>query len=257
MKNKTNAVILTANQPRHNYFVKTIGQNFDLKGVIIQPKKKYYSNTLLDKDIVKAHFDNLSAKESQYFGKFSQYIFQNKKFDTIETSDINDEFCIDWVRQKNPKVIFLFGTQILSKEWFDNFEHIINLHLGLSPFYRGSATLFWPFYNKDLNHIGATIHLAISKVDAGPIIKQVKPDIKLGDNYYEINYKTIKKSIDEISTTTYDFLNDKIELKSQDFVGEGLLYKKEDFTHDALKKALRYVENGVTSDHLENLRRPD
>ena len=36
-----------------------------------------------------------------------------------------------------------------------------------------------------------------------------------------------------------------------------IIYKKEDFTHDALKKALRYVENGVTSDHLENLRRPD
>ena len=80
-------------------------------------------------------------------------------------------------RKVNPEFILLFGTEILSEEWLKRFRNkIINIHLGLSPYYRGSATLFWPFYNNDIGHLGTTIHETVSKVDAGRIIKNIYPD---------------------------------------------------------------------------------
>ena len=33
---------------------------------------------------------------------------------------------------------------------------MINVHLGLSPYYKGSATNFWPFVNNELQFLGVT-----------------------------------------------------------------------------------------------------
>jgi hypothetical protein len=59
----------------------------------------------------------------------------------IDKKLINDLAVIEWTKKKTPDAILLFGTGILSDEWLDKFESkIINLHLGHSPRYRGSAT---------------------------------------------------------------------------------------------------------------------
>ena len=34
----------------------------------------------------------------------------------------------------------------------------INLHLGLSPWFKGSVTLFWPFYHLMPQFCGSTFH---------------------------------------------------------------------------------------------------
>jgi methionyl-tRNA formyltransferase len=251
MSYKIKAVVLTANKLRHNYFTKVVAENFDLEGVIRQPKKIYYGKDVYESSLVTSHFESLSAKEGQYFGEYSGYIEEASTFGVLETDDINSEECIQWVKEQNPEVIFLFGTKILSQDWFDTFGNVVNLHLGLSPFYRGSATLFWPFVNQELCCVGATIHLAVKEVDAGPIIHQVKPDIELGDDYYEINYKTIKKSIDTLSTVTFDYLKGDLRSIPQRGLLKGDLYKKIDFTEEVLKKMLRFIGEGVTRGQLD------
>lgn len=51
----------------------------------------------------------------------------------------------------------------------------INIHMGVSPFYRGSSTNFWALYDEQPEYIGATLHLLTSGLDSGPILRHVLP----------------------------------------------------------------------------------
>ncbi|MEP0846445.1 MAG: methionyl-tRNA formyltransferase [Phycisphaerae bacterium] len=51
----------------------------------------------------------------------------------------------------------------------------INLHMGISPHYRGSSTNFWALYDGRPELVGATIHRLTRGLDSGPILMHVFP----------------------------------------------------------------------------------
>ena len=106
--------------------------------------------------------------------------------------------------------------------------------------------MFWPFFNDEVEYIGATIHLAEKKVDAGAILQIIKPKILKDDNYYDINFKTIKVSIDSIANIANSFFIGDILPVIQSQEEQKYLYLKRDFTEDALLKVLaRYGEKKI------------
>lgn len=248
------ALVLTASSFRHEYFAQTISEHFDVCGIISQPKRQYYKKSVYESEKVLIHFERLKKVEEEYFGAASGYI-STRKEDVLFADDINRESVVRWAVDKNPDVVFLFGTKILGAEWIGLFETIINLHLGLSPYYRGSATLFWPFVNRELHCVGATIHLAVEKVDAGPILKRVRPDIVVGDDYYDINCKAIKTGIDAVPSAAKNYLEGDLLAMNQSEMEKGKVWKKADFDVNALVKALSYLEDGITQQQLEEAKR--
>lgn len=202
----TSALILTSNKPRHIYFANRLAGQFDVKGIISEPKFDYFTLQRNESELVRQHFNCLADYEKQYLGEFDS--FPDCSTLLIDKRQINEVNTLKWAFDKQVDVVLLFGTGILSCDWLSAFEgRIINLHLGYSPRYRGSATLFWPFVNDELEFVGATIHLAEASVDGGAILKIVKPDIELGDTYYDINYKTIRKAVDEMGGIVNGYLD--------------------------------------------------
>ena len=91
------------------------------------------------------------------------------------------------MQEKSPDFCFIFGTNIISEFITDSMHKMsINLHLGLSPWYRGSATLFWPFYNLQPHWAGATLHKIVSEPDAGDILHHVMPKLEEGDTIHDV-----------------------------------------------------------------------
>ena len=160
---------------------------------------------------------------------------------------------VTWAARQDFDVLCLFGTAILSRHWLEAFPgKIINLHLGLSPFYRGSATLFWPFVNRELEYLGTTIHLATSKVDAGEILARIYSDLRVGEAYYDITSRLIRDSIDRFPQVVIDYLEGRIRpTRQEDF--EGKIYRKNDFTQVALEQALGYIGRGLSLAELEEI----
>ena len=246
------AVVLTSNSLRHKYFSKVMNDHFNLVGIISEPKEFTYEQVKQDSKTIRKHFANLKKYEQE---AFDNVIFpENVDILNLQKSRINDADVIEWAILKNPDVILLFGTAILKSEWLKIFENkIINLHLGLSPYYRGSATLFWPFFYDEIECVGATIHLASEKVDAGDIIGRVKPDLIVGDNYYSINIKTIKKAIDLMPQYIFSFLKCEISPIRQNHIA-GRLCKRKDFNEQALIKALDSIGEGLTEEKMEMIK---
>lgn len=233
----TKALILTSNETRHVYFANRMAEQFDIKGIICEPKFEYFDRQRVESELVRCHFDRLVCFEKKYLGEFDA--FPDCPTLRIEKKRINDSDNLLWALDKRVDVILLFGTGILGENWLTAFDQrIVNLHLGYSPRYRGSATLFWPFVHDELEYVGATIHIAEAKVDGGAILKIITPEIEPSDNYYDINYKAIKKAVDNFGGVVNEYLKGNLHPEKQNKNQQKYLYRKVDFTADVLAKVM-------------------
>ncbi|SVE44638.1 uncharacterized protein METZ01_LOCUS497492, partial [marine metagenome] len=113
------------------------------------------------------------------------------------------------IRKFNPTIIVTFGTSLLGSKYLDLYpDRIINLHLGLSQFYRGSSCNFWPIYDLNPHLLGATVHFINKKIDGGNIVTQNTIDLDKNDSEYVLMTKPIilgtKLMIEAIKRTNAD-----------------------------------------------------
>jgi methionyl-tRNA formyltransferase len=117
------------------------------------------------------HFDNRLKCEQAYFGDPP---LPDCPTMLVDGSEINRQ--VDFVREINPDIVLVFGCGMIRPPLYHVLPSAtINLHLGLSPRYRGAATLFWPFYFLEPAWAGATFHRIVNEPDAGDVIHQVVP----------------------------------------------------------------------------------
>ena len=113
----------------------------------------------------------------------------------------------------------------------------MNLHLGLSPYYKGNATNFWPFVNNELECLGSTILHVDAGIDTGDIITHVKPKIEIGDNVHTIGCKIIRESVSKIKEILNLIKNgDEINRVKQWKVNDEKIYRLKDFDEDIFEK---------------------
>ena len=111
------------------------------------------------------------------FYNLQQNDFDNNKY--FRVNSVNDEACMQIINNLQPHIIIVNGTRIISKKILESSKCIfINMHVGITPMYRGSHGGYWALYNNDAANFGTTIHLIDAGVDTGAILKQVftKPD---------------------------------------------------------------------------------
>ena len=83
------------------------------------------------------------------------------------------------------------GTCLLKKKIISLAPNVINMHTGLSPYYRGGWTNFFPIIDNVYGHFGVTIHRMSIGIDSGDIIFSSQTKIDLNDDYFSINCKAI------------------------------------------------------------------
>ena len=96
-----------------------------------------------------------------------------------KVQSVNEEACLKAINLLQPDIIVVNGTRIISKKILQSTNAIfVNMHVGITPYYRGSHGGYWALRNKDAGNFGTTIHLIDAGIDTGAIIKQVfvKPD---------------------------------------------------------------------------------
>lgn len=239
------ALVLTSTSNRHCYFASKIAEIFDVVGVLTEPKKNYFTKPRQESSLVARHFENLAAAERDFFG-----VTESVEVGFRVVDDLNSPEAVAYAKSLSPDVVCLFGTSILKEGWLRAFpDRIINLHLGLSPFYRGSATLFWPFYFDELECLGTTIHLAVERVDAGDILRRIKARLLPGDTYYTATTRLIRDSIDAFPLVVKSYLDGTCNPFQQERV-VGRLMKKSDFNEAALRQALDFVGAGLGADEI-------
>lgn len=108
----------------------------------------------------------------------------------------NGAACLALIDAMKPDVIAVYGTLIIGRKVIAKAPHILNIHTGLSPYYRGSDTIFWPLHNGEPEYVGVTVHRLEPGIDSGPILATAKPAMTVGDTEATLFAKSVRLGAD-------------------------------------------------------------
>ncbi len=121
---------------------------------------------------------------------------QVKKFDF---RDLNSQSCGKKLKELQPDFILVYGTGILQERIFSKSKiATLNMHMGITPEYRGSKSEFWALYNSEDHMVGSTIHIVDKGIDTGEVISQIYIDVQAEDDYVTLRAKNIQNLAQEI-----------------------------------------------------------
>ncbi|MBX2837339.1 MAG: formyl transferase [Gammaproteobacteria bacterium] len=129
----------------------------------------------------------------------------------------NSADCELLLQQLKPKVIVVYGTAIIREHIFSQASIVtLNMHTGLSPYYRGDSTLFWPVYFNDPEHLGVTVHKIAANVDGGDIVYTGKVTYEPGDSEAALFAKGVKIGSELYLQAVQEALDNTIVYHPQD-----------------------------------------
>ena len=247
-------VAIVGNGLRHRYFVNELAAYFNLKGVVSEAKRPLPTGIVAEDDeVIREHFRQRDAAEDRYFTGNDSFMVSGSQLLTVPHGESNRLYVFDWIKQKQPDYIILYGSSIIGDPILSHFRgRVINMHLGLSPYYRGSGTNFWPLANREPECVGATIHLATLEVDGGPILAQCRPDVEISDLCHDFGCKTIIQGTKRMVRCVKEYARGSIRPVPQP--GGGTVYRNRDFNAAAVRQMWHHLETGVVEEYLADLK---
>ena len=162
-------------------------------------------------------------------------------------SSHNGPDCLALLDQEQPDVIIVYGTAILKAPLFDRARIItLNMHTGLSPWYRGDSTLFWPVFYDDPDHLGVTVHELVAAVDGGDIASTGKVVYEQGDSEADLFAKGVKIGTELYLSAAESALNGTLVCKPQD-LSQGQEFRWIHRTVAAEKQVLKNLEKWASN----------
>ena len=241
------------NHSRHLYYINRIRQEFDVCGAIIEARENLIplpprNINELDRDNFVRHFANRAKAEEQYFGSQN---FPDCPTLVVDDKSLSSSESASFVESLNPDMALIFGCGLIRDPLFSALpKPTTNLHLGLAPRYRGSATLFWPFYFIEPWYAGSTFHNIVAEPDAGDIIHQVVPTLDPTDHIHDVACKTVLTSAEE-AIKLLRILDTQRVWKDYKQKGTGKNFLSSDFRPEHLRIIYNVFNDDMVMHYLE------
>tara|TARA_B100000886_G_scaffold215978_1_gene149802 strand:+ start:354 stop:1139 length:786 start_codon:yes stop_codon:yes gene_type:complete len=232
--------LFTKNRNRHNYLINLLSE-ISSELFVIQESVTVFPGIVPDRyqasKIMKEYFENVSNAQLQLFG--NSYVNNKKKNIKILpmiSGDLNQcsmDLLSDFLRSD---VYIVFGSSYIKGELVDFLiqQKAINIHAGVSPYYRGTDCNFWALYDDNPHLVGSTIHLLSRGLDNGPMLYHAMSNLKT--NSFEYTMSTVKSAFHSIAERIKDGSIFKIKPLVQDKMKEIRYTKKGNFSEDAVKE---------------------
>jgi len=102
----------------------------------------------------------------------------------INVPSVNAPQTQEIIRQLNPQLILVNGTRIIHKNTLNATSALfINLHVGITPLYRGVHGGYWALVQQQPQYCGVTIHKIDIGIDTGNILAQTIIQPTSEDNF--------------------------------------------------------------------------
>jgi folate-dependent phosphoribosylglycinamide formyltransferase PurN len=254
------AIILTSTFLRHQAAVNRLADRLDVVGVW-QEEKSFvpagHAGTPDDLAEISRHFAARDAAERRDFSADAALrLGARATVRRVVPSGTNDAAELDAMQALRPDVVLVFGTGILQRELISRFDgRLINLHLGLSPYYRGAGTNFWPLVNREPEYVGATVHYLDSGIDTGPIIAHTRPEVRPSDGPHDIGNRAILAGVEALADAAEAHCRGALASVPQ--ASAGRLYLRRHFTADAVRRLYHQFETGMIPEYLRDRDRRD
>ena len=249
-------MILTADKPRHMRFAALLIKKFGAKLIIERnTSKSSYTSPLLKK-----HFEEFERTEREWFRPTDEEkaLLLGSTLCTLPPKSVNDPKVLAVIKEMDPELIIVYGTSIIGRELIGAFpKRIINVHAGLSPYYRGSGCNVYPFLNNELEYVGITIHFMDEGVDTGDIILQGRPEFEESDNTHTVGCKTVELAAKLMERVVDRRMGGEQLPSRRPDLGKGKVYLIKDFTDEAVESINRNIQNGIVREYIRNPKEVD
>lgn len=267
---------LTSTKNRHLYFAARMLSEFPDSIVICQPKNvpsdlsvgkriKYRFESYLNeakqqvrdfrqRRAIQEAYNRYACEkdtaEREYFEEPAeryQSYFQDRTY--VVNANINHPFVGLLLENFNPDIICVMGTALVKSKIFRMAKHAFNLHTGISPQYRGSASNMWPLVFGQPQYVGVTIHSLSAKIDGGDIVYHGRPKVEIDDNFGKLNAKSIVLGSELMVQTIRDYDSGELYLIPQ-WQGGRLLLSK-DWKLRILLEYRKQMDSGLLHRYID------
>lgn len=256
---KKRVVLLTGNELRHMFFRKAIALHDDVTVLmsVCEDVQLSLANRVevlqdgLEKDIMRSHVQQREQSEIDFFSAFVNLVPDKSNPFIIPKGKINEDVVVEKIISLQPDLILVYGSSLLKGKLIDIYGQqlkIINLHLGLSPYYRGAGTNFWALVNKEPECVGSTFMFLDAGIDTGNIIHQIRARVYENDTPHSIGNRLIVDSI----LSYVNVIQNLETVKAVSLNNNGKLYTRKQFCAEAVEKLYYNFENNMIKEYLKN-----
>ena len=199
----------------------------------------------------KKHVLARQQSEEDFFRSYVEAVSDRSRPRFLEKGAINSPDSTQRVIDLAPDLVVAYGCSIIREPLLQTFSgRFVNVHLGLSPYYRGSGTNFWPLVNGEPQYAGATFMHIAAGIDTGEIIHQIRARVAWGDTPSSIGSRLISDMVHACRDIILRF--DDLERMPQLPVPDNTRFcKKKDFTEESVVALYRRFDRGLVAEHIE------
>jgi methionyl-tRNA formyltransferase len=160
------------------------------------------------------------------------------------------------VRRLDPYFFLSLGGPLYTDELLRAVRGIaLNQHAGWSPQYRGSHTIAWALYHRDLDCVGATVHQTTSGADAGPIFRRAQACLLPDDDMHTCFARAVALGTELMCETVHELIADKRPVAYPQPRGQGRTYRAADLDGATRDWIAQDLAHGWLGMELERSRR--
>lgn len=236
--------IFTSNQARHINLINSLSNIAD-EVFAIQECNTVFPGQVADffnkSEVFQEYFSNVLESERKVFGDVN-FINKNVRTLSIKSGDLNKIPLSVLAPALDSDYYIVFGSSFIKGDLIDFLveNKALNIHMGISPYYRGSSCNFWALYQGNPHLVGSTIHMLSKGLDSGDMLYHALPNAE-NCKAFDIGMYAVKAA--------HDSLVERISDKS--------IFKYEPIKQDSSKEIL-YTRNinfndTVASEYLKDL----
>lgn len=248
-------VLLTGDSLRHFYIATTVAQTGWLAAVVIEEGKAALPEPPPGlrghvRELFIRHFRERAEAERVFFGARSSRPPEAPQV-RVSRQEMNSHKVWAFLEAMKPDLVLSYGVAKFDDETIRRMPTVRwNIHAGLSPWYRGSITHFWPSYLLQPHMTGMTLHELTSQLDGGPIVHQCPAPLVKGDGIHELACRAVKVFGEELPRLLQLHQEGALE-PAQPQRGQGKLWRQDEWRPEHLTLIYDLYENRIVDARLE------
>jgi hypothetical protein len=189
-------------------------------------------------EVMQAYFRRLISAEAEVFGG-QRFAPGNARVLAVKMGDLNRLRMDVLAPALKSDFYVVFGASYIKGPICEFLvaHRAYNIHMGVSPYYRGACTNFWALYDRHPEYVGATIHLLTQGLDSGPMLFHALPKAEPVDPFV-LGMRAVRSAHLGLVEHLRDGTLARMDPVAQDKSLEMRYAKLAEFTDDAAREYL-------------------
>ena len=191
-----------------------------------------------------------ARSEADFFALFNELTEDRSSPVFLAKGAINESEHVDAIRKLAPDLLAAFGCSLIKEPLIAQFpRRFLNVHLGLSPYYRGSGTNFFPLVDGRPEFVGATFMYLDAGIDTGEIIHQIRARVFPDDTPHQIGNRLIG-DVAIVYARLLECFDDLEPMDQPAVPQDARLCRRADFTKEATEQLYAQFADSLVDHYL-------